>query len=127
MRKLSGAVGWAVVLYVCAASLFHLYTAGYGSLGPRLMRAVHLFLLLSLTSLLYPATRRSPQDRPSLQDSLAAGSAGATCGYIVWHAECLNFRPAEVLLVFPTRGLELLGLAVAGGTFVWARSPRSAS
>ena len=86
MRKLSGAVEWAVVLYVCAASLSHLYIAGYGSLEPRMMRAVHLFLLLPLTSLLYPATRRSPQDRSSFLDSLAAG-----------------------------------------GTFAWARSPRSAS
>ncbi|MBI2562761.1 MAG: hypothetical protein HYW08_10325, partial [candidate division NC10 bacterium] len=34
---------------------------------------------------------------------------------------------AAVLLVFPTGGLELLGLGVAGGTFTWARSPRSAS
>lgn len=127
MRKLSGAVGWAVVLYVCAASLSHLYIAGYGSLEPRLMRAVHLFLLLSLTSLLYPATRLSPQDRSSFLDSLAAGSAGAACGYIVWHAKCLNFRPAAVLLVFPAGGLELLGLGLAGGTFAWARSPRSAS
>jgi hypothetical protein len=87
------------------------------------------YLLLSLTSLLSPATRRSPQDRSSFLDSLAAGSAGAACGYIVWHAECLNFRPAAVLLVFPAGGLELLGLrlGLAGGTFAWARSPRSAS
>src|SRR3990172_641505 len=35
-------------------------------------RRLSLFLLLSLTSLLYPATRRSPQDRSSFPDSLAA-------------------------------------------------------
>lgn len=106
MRKLSGALKWAVTLYGAAASLFHLYTAGSGSLEPRLMRGLHLLLLLPLIFLLYPATRRSPQDRPSVLDALFAATAAAACGYTVWNAERLNFRfqgvddvlPAEVLL-----------------------------
>ncbi|MBI2002478.1 MAG: TRAP transporter fused permease subunit [candidate division NC10 bacterium] len=115
MRKLSGAVKWAVVLYACAASLFHLYTAGYGSLEPRLMRGIHLLLLLPLTFLLYPATRRSPQDRPSSLDYLAAGTAGAACGYVLWHAERLNFRfqgVDEVLPVEVVLGSLLVGLII---------------
>jgi TRAP transporter 4TM/12TM fusion protein len=33
---------------------------------------------------------------------------------------------AAVLLVFPTRGMELLGLLLAGGTLVWMRAQRAA-
>jgi len=31
-----------------AAALFHFYTAGYGTLEPRLQRAVHLLFLIPL-------------------------------------------------------------------------------
>jgi TRAP-type uncharacterized transport system fused permease subunit len=31
------------------------------------------------------------------------------------------FASAAVLLVFPTIGLELIGIGLAGGLFVWAR------
>ena len=31
-----------------------------------------------------------------------------------------------VLLVFPARGMELLGLLLAGGTLVWMRAQRTA-
>ncbi len=106
MRRLSGLVKWAAIVYACAASLFHLYTAGYGSLEPRLMRGIHLLLLLPLTFLLYPATRRSPQNRPTIPDGLAALVSGTACGYTLLHAERLNFRfqgvddvlPVEVVL-----------------------------
>lgn len=105
MRKLSGAVKWAVLVYACAASLFHLYTAGFGSLEPRLMRGTHLLFLLPLIFLLYPARQRSPQDRPSCLDYLAAGSAGAACGYVIWHAERLNFRFQGVDEVLPVEAV----------------------
>jgi TRAP transporter 4TM/12TM fusion protein len=105
-RKLSGAVKWAVVLYAMAASLFHFYTAGYGSLTPRVMRSLHLLFLLPLLFLLFPATSRSPRGRPSVPDFLAAGISGCATGYVLWHAERLDFRfqgvdeilPVEVVL-----------------------------
>jgi TRAP transporter 4TM/12TM fusion protein len=104
-RKLSGAVKWAVILYAIAASLFHLYTAGYGSLTPRVMRSLHLLFLLPLIFLLYPATKRSPKGRPSLLDVLAAATAALATGYILWHAERLDFRFQGVDDVFPSEVL----------------------
>jgi TRAP transporter 4TM/12TM fusion protein len=79
------------------------------------MRGIHLLLLLPLIFLLYPATQRSPRDRPSALDVLAASGSGAACGYILWHAERLNFRfqgvddvlAAEILL-----GSLLVGLVI---------------
>lgn len=100
-RKLSGAVKWAVILYACAASLFHLYTAGYGSLTPRVMRSVHLLFLLPIIFLLFPATSRSPKDRPSLLDFLAAAISASAAGYALWHHERLDFRFQGVDEVLP--------------------------
>jgi TRAP transporter 4TM/12TM fusion protein len=101
MRTLSGALKWIVIVYGIAASVFHLYTAGFGSLEPRLMRGIHLLYLLPLPFILYPASRRSPRDRPSFPDLLAAALAAAACTYIVWHAERLNFRILGVEDVLP--------------------------
>ncbi len=115
MRKLSGVLKWAVIAYACAASLFHLYTAGYGSLEPRLMRGTHLLLLVPLIFLLYPATGRSPKERPSLLDSLAAVVSAAACGYTIWNAERLNFRfqgVNEVLAVEVVLGSILVCLII---------------
>ncbi|HSC70189.1 MAG TPA: TRAP transporter fused permease subunit, partial [Candidatus Methylomirabilis sp.] len=117
MRKLSGVLQWAVIVYACAASLFHLYTAGYGSLEPRLMRGIHLLLLLPLIFLLYPATGRSPKHRPSVLDGLAGVVAAVACVYTLWHAERLNFRfqgVDEVLPVEVVLGSVLVCLIVEG-------------
>jgi TRAP-type uncharacterized transport system fused permease subunit len=100
-RKLSGAVKWAVVVYAIAASLFHLYTAGYGSLTPRVMRSLHLLFLLPLIFLLFPATSRSPKGRPSVPDFLAAAISACAMGYVLWHAERLDFRFQGVDDVLP--------------------------
>jgi TRAP transporter 4TM/12TM fusion protein len=102
MRKLSGALKWFVITYGIAASLFHLYTAGFGSLEPRLMRGIHLLYLLPLPFLLYPATRRSPRDRPSFPDLVAAALTAAACTYVIWNVERLDFRILGVEEVRPT-------------------------
>jgi len=100
-RKLSGGVKWAVLLYAIAASLFHLYTAGYGSLTPRVMRSLHLLFLLPLIFLLFPANVRSPKGRPSVPDFLAAAISACATAYVLWHAERLDFRFQSVDDVFP--------------------------
>ncbi len=106
MRKLSGVVGWGVAVYAVAASLLHLYTAGYGVFEPRIMRGLHLLFLVPLIYLLFPFTRRSPQHRPSAPDWVAAVLAFAACAYQILNVERLNERwvgaspvlPVEVVL-----------------------------
>jgi TRAP transporter 4TM/12TM fusion protein len=74
------------------ATLLHLYTSGYGTFEPRTQRGLHLLLLLPLIYLLFPATKKSPKDRPSFFDGIASALCFLGPFYIVWDAERLNFR-----------------------------------
>ena len=55
---------------------------------------------------------------------LAAALIGFVWRPFLWTQQAL-FVVAAVFLVFPTAGLELLGLALGGGTLAWARGRRS--
>jgi len=87
--------GWGkifVLIYGVTASLLHLYTSGYGTFEPRTQRGLHLLLLLPLIYLLFPATKKSPKDRPSFFDGIASALCFLGPLYIIWDAERLNFR-----------------------------------
>lgn len=92
MRSLKGWVKVFVLIYGVAASLIHLYTSGYGTFEPRTQRGLHLLLLLPLIYLLFPATKKSPKDRPSFFDGIASALCFLGPFYIIWDAERLNFR-----------------------------------
>ena len=106
MRKLGGLVGWGVGAWAAAASLFHLYTAGYGVFEPRIQRSIHLLFLVPLVYFVFPFNRRSPMDRPSAFDWLWAALSAVASGYLIWDADRLNHRwegaspvlPIEVVL-----------------------------
>ncbi|MEL7565796.1 MAG: TRAP transporter permease [Dehalobacterium sp.] len=73
MRVLKNKIAILIVTGLAlAASLFHVYTAGFGILDPRLQRAFHLFFLLPMAFLLYPATKKSPEDRFTIPDAICA-------------------------------------------------------
>ena len=92
MRSLKGWIKYLVLIYGVSASLLHLYTSGYGTFEPRTQRGLHLLLLLPLIYILFPATKKSPKDRPSLLDGIASLFCFLGPFYIVWEAERLNFR-----------------------------------
>lgn len=89
-----------------AAALFHFYTAGYGTLEPRLQRAVHLLFLIPLAFLAFPFNSRSPKTRPSAFDWLWAAITAVASLYHIWNADRLNHRwegaspvlPIEVII-----------------------------
>jgi len=92
VRSLKGSVKIFVLIYGVTATLLHLYTSGYGTFEPRTQRGLHLLLLLPLIYLLFPATKKSPKDRPSFFDGIASALCFLGPLYIVWDAERLNFR-----------------------------------
>ena len=117
MRSLRGWIKIAVVVWGTAASLFHFYTSGYGTFEPRSQRGLHLLFLLPLIYILFPATSRSPKDRPSLVDVIASSFCFVGPAYIVWNAERLNFRMVGLDKVLPVEiflGAVLVVLVVEG-------------
>ncbi len=84
-----------------AASLLHLYTAGYGVFEPRIRRSIHLLFLVPLIFLAFPFRRNLPKDRPSAFDWLWAGLSSLGSLYLIWDADWLNHRWEGASAVLP--------------------------
>jgi|WetSurMetagenome_2_1015567.scaffolds.fasta_scaffold11721_2 TRAP transporter 4TM/12TM fusion protein len=91
-REIGGREALAVTALAVGASCFHIYTTWAGFLEPRLQRAVHLGFLLPLAFLLYPATAKSPKDRPSVWDWIWAALGFLANAYIVWQQPRIQLR-----------------------------------
>ncbi|WP_026245024.1 TRAP transporter permease [Alkalispirochaeta alkalica] len=103
MRKLAGKLALVIALGAVAMSLFHLYTAGFGSLLTMKQRAVHLLFVFVLGFLLYPPTRKSAIDRIPLLDWVLAAAGVIVTSYILLNYESLVRRggmPTSVDMVF---------------------------
>ena len=101
MRTLKGWIKIAVLIWGIGVSLLHLYTSGYGTFEPRIQRGIHLLFLLPLIYILFPARQKSPKERPSLPDVLAAIFCFLGPFYTVWNTERLNFRLVGIDDVLP--------------------------
>jgi TRAP transporter 4TM/12TM fusion protein len=102
MRELRGHVALAVGIWAASATVFHVYTAGFGFLEPREQRSVHLGLLLPLAFLLYPWNERSPKNRPSWVDWLLAGLSVLPNIYSYVEANRINLRFENVTPLLAT-------------------------
>jgi TRAP transporter 4TM/12TM fusion protein len=92
MRSLKGWWNLPILIVGVVAGVFHYYTSGFGTPSPRILRGIHLFLLLPMVYLLFPATRKSPKNRPSLPDVIIAVFCAVASIYTVVNADRLNMR-----------------------------------
>ncbi len=92
MRDLKGWWNVPVIIVGIVAGVFHFYTSGFGTPAPRILRGIHLLMLLPMIYLLFPATKRSPKERPSVADLLIALLCALACGYTVIEADYLDMR-----------------------------------
>ena len=92
MRELKGWVKWVVGIALVAVALFHFYTAVFGVFQPRIQRGIHLLVLLPMAYLLYPATKKSPKNRPSVLDVICAVLAVIPPIYLMVMNDVLNLR-----------------------------------
>jgi TRAP transporter 4TM/12TM fusion protein len=92
MRSLKGWWNLPILIVGVVAGVFHYYTSGFGTPSPRILRGIHLFLLLPMVYLLFPATRKSPKNRPSLPDIATAVFCAVASMYTVVNADRLNMR-----------------------------------
>jgi TRAP transporter 4TM/12TM fusion protein len=111
MRTLKGESAVAVTIVLVACAGFHLYTAVFGVFATLLHRAIHLAFLLPMAFLFYPATKRSPMDRPSVIDWLLASLSLLPELFIILDFERINHR-MEHLTPLLTQEIVLGSLAV---------------
>lgn len=86
-------------------ALFIMYTAVFGIFQPRIQRGVALFFLLPLGYILYPATKKSPKERPSFLDWVLAILSMLPALYVVIFNDRLNLR---MVMVDPVSTLEVV-------------------
>lgn len=92
MREINGWLKWLIAVCLVGVAVFHLYTAIFGVFQPRIQRGVHLMVLLPMAYLLFPATKNSPKDRPTLLDSVLALLAVIPPIYIMIANDRLSMR-----------------------------------
>lgn len=92
MREINGWLKWLIAVCLVGVAVFHLYTAIFGVFQPRIQRGVHLMVLLPMAFLLFPATKNSPKDRPTLLDSVLALLAVIPPIYIMIANDRLSMR-----------------------------------
>ncbi|MDH4265502.1 MAG: TRAP transporter fused permease subunit, partial [Deltaproteobacteria bacterium] len=91
-RNLTGRVAQVITWVAVVASLYHLFTAGFGTPEAMVHRSLHLLFLFPLIFLLYPAYKGAPRDRLQVIDLLGAGIAVMVTVYVIWHYERLAWR-----------------------------------
>lgn len=102
MRELKGRIGLTIAIWAAAASLFHLWTSGFGFFEPRTQRSYHLMFLLPLAFLCFKADpKRSPEDHPSPLDWLLAFLSLLPNLYSIWQANRINMRFENVDALLP--------------------------
>ena len=92
MRNLNGFLKRIVAVWSALIAVFYLYTAVFGVMQPRIQRGVHLLFLLPLSFILFPATKKSPSERPSILDWILAIASLLPALYIIVNNESLNMR-----------------------------------
>ncbi len=101
MREIKGWARLPISVLLAGVAVFHLYTAMFGVYPPRIQRGVHLMVLVPMAFLLFPATKKSPMDRPTALDILFAVVAAIPPIYIMIVNDRLNLRYALLDPVLP--------------------------
>jgi TRAP transporter 4TM/12TM fusion protein len=96
-RSFAGPVKYVVTALTVLLAVFHLYTAFFGLFPSMQQRSFHIAFVLALIFLLYPATSRSPMERPSPLDWICAG-LGAFCSlYVFFNYDAIASRAGMYL------------------------------
>ena len=90
-RRIPGVFSVIISVIAITFSLFQLYTAAFGVLPAQIQRAVHLGFGVTLTYLLYPATRKGT-DKLAWYDVVLAVLGVLVMSYPVWNFHSLLIR-----------------------------------
>ena len=87
----------STVILSCVFVIYHIITSRYGMPPMFKHRAIHLGFILCLTWLYYPATKRSPQNRPSYPDIGLIVASIAISVYTVFNVDAFALRGGVAL------------------------------
>ena len=105
MRKLSGPLKTIAGIWSAAIAVFILYTAVFGIFQPRIQRGIALLFLLPLGFIFYPATKKSPTERPSVLDWVLAIASMLPSLYVIVFNNNLNMR---MVTIDPVQTIEVV-------------------
>ncbi len=88
---------WLVMVVSCVFVLYHIITSRYGMPPMFKHRAIHLGFILCLTWMYYPATKKSPQNRPGYPDMLLMLASIAISVYTVFNVDNFALRGGVAL------------------------------
>jgi len=91
-RQLQGWQYWTVAALAIAASCFHLYTAAFGLFFAMKQRSIHWLLMGSIIFLLYPISKKRPENKIDLWDWVLAGLLVAGCLNILINWDAITMR-----------------------------------
>jgi TRAP transporter 4TM/12TM fusion protein len=113
LRELKGRIAVAIGVWCAAATLFHMWTSGFGFFEPRTQRSYHLLFLLPIAFLYFKAdAKRSPEDHPSNLDWVLAFLSLLPNIYSIWEANRINLRFENVDALTP--GEWVMGILATG-------------
>lgn len=91
-RKHTGLMGKITTLIAIIMSLFHLYTAGFGTLLSVKQRSIHIIFAFTLGFLLFPASKKSDRSKPSKLDYILIIANIIVFGYLFVFVEEIAFK-----------------------------------
>lgn len=95
-RTLTGKIGTLITVLAVGLAIFQLYTAFFGVLPTMQQRSFHVAFVLPMIFLLYPATKKSPRERPTVFDWIFAVVVAACALYVFFNYEDIATRAGEV-------------------------------
>lgn len=109
-RKLTGPAGVAALALTVSTALVHCWMNSIGLLIAVKMNSIHLGTLMAIVFLFYPATERSPRERPSLLDwALALASLGSMAWLLLTYDRLLY---ANLQATFTDLAVAVLTMAL---------------
>lgn len=87
---------YIVTFLACLFSLTYIYFAYFGYPNPQISRGAYLGFVMVLSFILFPASRRSPMNRPSVLDWILVAASAYCCWFFVTMYEDIVFRGAVV-------------------------------
>jgi len=95
-RKLKGIMSTVVGILAIAMSLFHLYTAAFGTLLSIRQRSLHIIFAFTLGFLLYPAFKKGDKTKVHALDYLLAALSAGVFGYLFVNFKTIALRGGSV-------------------------------